>query len=310
MSKKVIAIAGPTAVGKTKFAIEAAKFIGGEIVSCDSMQLYKYMDIGSAKPTKEELAQVPHHLVDIIDPREPFSVYEYQKLAKEAISDIHSRGLIPVISGGTGLYFNSIIYDMDFTSDSGDLKYRKELKDLADVEGKEAVYKLLVDLDPKTASEIHPNNLKRTIRALERIHEGEKNVRSFKNVNEENKEYDIVLIVLTRDRAELYDRINKRVMLLIEAGLVDEVKRLMDMGLTSDDISMKGIGYKEIMAYLDGEYDLDTAIDIVQKNTRHYAKRQLTWYRRYDKIRWLDITACGSDENAIEVLKSWLEKEI
>lgn len=310
MSKKVIAIAGPTAVGKTKFAIEAAKFIGGEIVSCDSMQLYKYMDIGSAKPTADELAQVPHHLVDIIDPREPFSVYEYQKLAKAAINDIHSRGLIPVISGGTGLYLNSIVYDMDFTSDSADLEYRKELKVLAETEGREVLHKMLMDLDPKAASEIHPNNTKRIIRALERIHDGERNVRSFKDVIKENKDYDVVLIGLTRDRAELYDRINKRVRLLIDDGLVCEVKGLMDMGLTSDDISMKGIGYKEIMAYLDGEYDLETAIEIVQKNTRHYAKRQLTWYRRYDRIRWLDITACGSDENAIEVLKSWLEKEI
>ena len=310
MSGKVIVIAGPTAVGKTKFAISVAEAFDGEIVSCDSMQLYKFMDIGSAKPTPEEAARVPHHLVDVIDPREPFSVAEYQKMAKEAIEDIMARGRIPVISGGTGLYLNSLLYDMDFSKDPGDMEYRKQLQDMAQSEGPEAVHAILASKDPEAAQQIHPNNVKRVIRALERIHDGEEHIRAFADISKESEDYEYILVALTRDRQELYDRINQRVDLLIEAGLVEEVKKLRDMGLTPSDISMKGIGYKEIMAYLDGECDLETAIDTVKKNTRHYAKKQLTWYRRYDKIYWLDISTYENDEMAVEVLIHWLRERI
>ena len=310
MKNKVIAIAGPTAVGKTKFAIEVARRFDGEVVSCDSMQLYKFMNIGSAKPDAEELAQVKHHLVDIIDPRVPFSVAEYQQLAKAAIADVMSRGKVPVISGGTGLYLNSIIYDMDFSSNPGDLTYRKELEKIAEEEGTEAVHRMLQNEDPDAAALIHPNNTKRIIRALERLHDGEGNVRPFSGILKETDDYEMILVGLTRERQELYDRINARVDILINNGLVDEVKELMAMGLTSDDISMKGIGYKEIIAFLNNEYDLATAVDTVKKNTRHYAKKQLTWYRRYDKINWLNISEFNSDEEAIEELISWLEKRI
>ena len=284
MKNTVIAVAGPTAVGKTKFAIEVARRFDGEVVSCDSMQLYKFMNIGSAKPDAEELAQVKHHLVDIIDPRVPFSVAEYQQLAKAAIADVMSRGKVPVISGGTGLYLNSLIYDMDFSSNPGDLTYRKELEKIAEEEGTEAVHRMLQNEDPDAAALIHPNNTKRIIRALERLHDGEGNVRPFSGILKETDDYEMILVGLTRERQELYDRINARVDILINNGLVDEVKELMAMGLTSDDISMKGIGYKEIIAFLNNEYDLATAVDTVKKNTRHYAKKQLTWYRRYDKI--------------------------
>ena len=310
MKNTVIAVAGPTAVGKTKFAIEVARRFDGEVVSCDSMQLYKFMNIGSAKPDAEELAQVKHHLVDIIDPRVPFSVAEYQQLAKAAIADVMSRGKVPVISGGTGLYLNSIIYDMDFSSNPGDLTYRKELEKIAEEEGTEAVHRMLQNEDPDAAALIHPNNTKRIIRALERLHDGEGNVRPFSGILKETDDYEMILVGLTRERQELYDRINARVDILINNGLVDEVKELMAMGLTSDDISMKGIGYKEIIAFLNNEYDLATAVDTVKKNTRHYAKKQLTWYRRYDKINWLNISEFNSDEEAIEELISWLEKRI
>lgn len=310
MKNKVIAIAGPTAVGKTKYAIEVARRFDGEVVSCDSMQLYKFMNIGSAKPDAEELAQVKHHLVDIIDPRVPFSVAEYQQLAKAAIADVMSRSKVPVISGGTGLYLNSLIYDMDFSSNPGDLTYRKELEKIAEEEGTEAVHRMLQNEDADAAALIHPNNTKRIIRALERLHDGEGNVRPFSGILKETDDYEMILVGLTRERQELYDRINARVDILINNGLVDEVKELMAMGLTSDDISMKGIGYKEIIAFLNNEYDLETAVDTVKKNTRHYAKKQLTWYRRYDKINWLNISEFNSDEEAIEELISWLEKRL
>ena len=287
-----------------------ARRFDGEVVSCDSMQLYKFMNIGSAKPDAEELAQVKHHLVDIIDPRVPFSVAEYQQLAKAAIADVMSRGKVPVISGGTGLYLNSLIYDMDFSSNPGDLTYRKELEKIAEEEGTEAVHRMLQNEDPDAAALIHPNNTKRIIRALERLHDGEGNVRPFSGILKETDDYEMILVGLTRERQELYDRINARVDILINNGLVDEVKELMAMGLTSDDISMKGIGYKEIIAFLNNEYDLATAMDTVKKNTRHYAKKQLTWYRRYDKINWLNISEFNSDEEAIEELISWLEKRI
>lgn len=306
----IVAIAGPTAVGKTKFAIEIAKRFHGEIVSCDSMQLYKYMDIGSAKPTKEEQAQVPHHLVDLIDPRGEFSVAQYQKLARDAISEIQSRGKLPVISGGTGLYLNSLLYEMDFSKVPESSDYRRKLEQRAETEGGEALHKLLAQQDPQAAERIHPNNVKKTIRALERLHEGEGNVKPFQQVQQETSDYETILIGLTRDRAELYDRINRRVDLLIEQGLLEEVEELMRMGLTEDHISMKAIGYKEIMAYFHGKCSLETAIDTVKKNTRHYAKKQLTWFRRYDKIRWYNISEYTNDETAVEGIAGWLEKNL
>ena len=308
--RRILVIAGPTAVGKTEYAIEAAKAFNGEIVSCDSMQLYQYMDIGSAKPTEAERAEAVHHLIDFLDPREDFSVARYQKLAREAIDDILSRGKLPVISGGTGLYLNSILYDMDFADASGDEKLRETLRKLAEEEGAEALHSQLAELDPDAAARIHPNNTKKIIRAIERLQAGEGRVRPFDGNISENKDYDPLLVCLTRDREELYDRINRRVDVLIEAGLVEEVRSLMDMGLTADDISMKGIGYKEIIAYLEGETSLEEAIDQIKKNTRHYAKRQLTWFRRYDKINVVNLSEYLNEEDAKRGLIGWLEKRL
>ncbi|MCQ4635875.1 tRNA (adenosine(37)-N6)-dimethylallyltransferase MiaA [Anaerovorax odorimutans] len=306
--KEILVVAGPTAVGKTEYSIKLAQRLDGEIVSCDSMQLYKFMDIGSAKPTEEERALVKHYLVDEIDPREPFSVAEYQKRAKAAIAQIHEKGKLPVISGGTGLYLNSLLYEMDFSSPPRKDGYRKKLELLADMQGKEAVYRLLEEKDPDAAARIHPNNTKKIIRALEAVETTGRGIPAFTEVNTPTKDYRPRLIGLTRDRGELYNRINARVEILMERGLLAEVKGLLDMGLSEDNISMKGIGYKELICYLQGEYDLDTAVAKIQQNTRNYAKRQLTWFRRYDRINWFDLSLYESSEKALEDMILWLDK--
>jgi len=308
--KRILVVAGPTAVGKTEYAIEAAKTFNGEIVSCDSMQLYRYMDIGSAKPTRQERAEAVHHLIDFLDPREDFSVARYQTLARKAIEDIMGRGRLPIISGGTGLYLNSILYDMDFASAGGDEALREELTAKAENEGPQAVHDILRDLDQEAADRIHPNNLKKVIRAIERLQAGEGKLRPFDRVASENKAYEPLLVCLTRNREELYDRIDRRVDLLIERGLVDEVQSLTAMGLTADDISMKGIGYKEIIEYLDGETTLEDAVQKIKKNTRHYAKRQLTWFRRYATINMFDLSEYLSEEEAKRGFIHWLEKRL
>ncbi|MDD6154772.1 MAG: tRNA (adenosine(37)-N6)-dimethylallyltransferase MiaA [Eubacteriales bacterium] len=300
---------GPTAVGKTVYAIEISKRLGCEIVSCDSMQIYKGMDIGSAKPTAEELAQVPHHLVDFADPREDFSVASYQKFAREAIDDIFSRGLTPLVTGGTGLYLYSIIFDMDFSAPPvHDPRYRNKLYEIAENEGPEALHKLLVEKDPAAASRIHPNNVKRVVRALEAAENGE-GMEDFATQLRPWKGYEADTICLTRDRSELYERIDRRAAKLFDMGLIDEVKKLMASGLTADDISMKGIGYKEVIAYLNGEYDLDEAVRLVQRNSRRYAKRQLTWFRRTPGIKWYNISEYQSDEDCLEDIITWLQRK-
>lgn len=304
---KIIALVGPTAVGKTMFSLEIAKRFNCEIVSCDSMQLYKYMDIGSAKPTESERSQVPHHLVDMIDPREPFSVAKYQSLARDAVSDIAERGRTPLLTGGTGLYLYSVIYDMDFSAPPAvDAEYRESLYRKAEEEGPEALYKDLEQADPEAASRIHPNNVKRVVRALEAVHQGS-GIRDMSNAFTPYPKYDSVLICLDRNRDELYKRIDERAEAIFNAGLVDEVKSLMEMGLTDDDISMKGIGYKEVINYLNGEYDLDEAVRLVKRNSRHYAKRQLTWFRRTPGMKWFNISDYQSEQECLEDIIKWLE---
>ena len=244
--RRILVIAGPTAVGKTAYAIEAAKAFDGEIVSCDSMQLYQYMNIGSAKPTEAEQQEAVHHLIDFLDPREPFSVARYQQLARAAIDDILARGRLPIISGGTGLYLNSILYDMDFAGAGEDSDLREELKNIAASEGPEALHEQLRKLDPEAAERIHPNNVKKVIRAIERLKAGEGEVRPFDGGIRVNESYNPLLVCLTRDREELYERINRRVDALIEAGLVDEVRSLTAMGLTADDIKSESRLIKNI----------------------------------------------------------------
>ncbi len=300
-SLNILAVCGPTAVGKTKFAIECARAFHGEIVSCDSMQLYKYMDIGSAKPTEEEQSRAKHWLVDLIDPKEDFSVARYQHLAKEAIRDIAGRGLLPVIAGGTGLYLNSLLYDMDFSRPPEDPSFRQRLYELADREGNAAVYELLRRKDPEAAGRIHPNNRKKVIRALEAAEAGG-HIRDISRELRPVEEYGRILIGLARNREELYDRIGRRVDLLMEEGLVEEVRGLLEQGLTADDISMKGIGYKEIISFLNGECTKEDAVRLVKQNTRHLAKRQMTWLRRFPDMIWFNISEYDSDEDCIRAI--------
>ena len=306
--RKLIAVAGPTAVGKTKYAIETAKAFNGEIVSCDSMQLYKYMNIGSAKPTAEEQAEVKHWLVDEIDPKEPFSVAKYSEMAKDAIEDIFSRGRTPVIEGGTGLYLNSLLYDMDFSGAPVDMELRATLENEAELFGPEYIYNKLKDADPKAAERIHPNNVKKVIRALEGAIKGSSIV-DFKNCREKCKDYDAILIGLTRNRPELYDRINRRVDIMVEQGLFNEVEQLLEMGLDEDDISMKGIGYKEIIGFFDGLYSQEEAIDLIKKNSRHLAKRQLTWFRRYEDMKWFNLSEYTNDKDAVGEIIKWVQTQ-
>ena len=302
--KRIVVILGPTAVGKTKISIELALALEGEIVSADSMQLYKKMSIGSAKPTIEETNLVPHHLVDEIDPMMHFSAAQYQVLAKRAIEDILSRGKLPIISGGTGLYINSLIYEMNFGENPRDLAFREEMESLAKDQGKEAVHKLLAEKDPIAAEKIHPNNLKKVIRGLERVSE-EGKIKSFENSFQPIKDYEVVLIGLKRDRKELYARINDRVDLFVEQGLIKEVQGLIRDGLSDENISMLGIGYKEIYDYIQGKTILERAITLIKQNSRHLAKRQMTWFKRYKGVKWFDLSSLECPEE--EILK-WLRK--
>lgn len=306
--EKIIVIVGPTAVGKTEYAIRAARDFNGEIVSADSMQLYKFMDIGSAKPTPAERAAAVHYLVDEIDPREPFSVADYCTMAKGYIAGILKAGKLPVISGGTGLYVNSLLYDMDFSRSPSDPGMRRTLREYLEEHGPEALHAMLKEMDPAAASRIHPNNTKKVIRAIEAAKAGHP-IPEFEGSFQKEGDYDYLLIGLDRQREQLYDRINRRVDLMMEAGLEQEIQKLMAMGLDREHISMKGIGYKELIACQEGAYSLSEAVELIKRNSRHYAKRQLTWFRRYPDIHWFDLSA---DADAAylqmkELIRSFLE---
>ena len=310
MGHKIVVICGPTAVGKTEISLKLAGDFNMEIVSCDSMQLYKYMDIGSAKPTKDELNAVPHHMIDVLDPtRDSCTAYMYSELARNAIDDIITRGKTPLIVGGTGLYLDSILYDIDFAASPTDEGERDELYRIAENEGPEALHSILRDLDPESAERIHPNNIKRVVRAIESARLGQ-NINDFKRDFKLRVEYDPILIGLTREREELYDRINRRVDILMDMGLEEEVKALRDMGLTSSDYPMKGIGYKELMEYLDGNCSLEDAITAIKTNSRHYAKRQFTWFKRYDDMKWFDLTGVRDYHSIIGEIEEWLKTRL
>ncbi|GMQ60084.1 tRNA (adenosine(37)-N6)-dimethylallyltransferase MiaA [Vallitalea sediminicola] len=290
MRKPLIVIAGPTAVGKTSLSVKLAKNIGGEIISADSMQIYKYMDIGTAKVTEEEKQGINHHLVDMLKPDEEFNINIFQKSAKKSINEIIDDKKIPIMVGGTGFYIQSIIYDIDFDNTCKDESYRKELQEAAALLGNEYVHDKLKDIDLASYNKIHPNNLKRVIRALEYYRETGKPI-SFHNEIEAQKEstYNLAFYVLNMERELLYKRIDRRVDIMIEQGLVEEVQKLKEMGYSKELVSMKGLGYKEIYGYLDGEYDLDRAIYILKRDTRHFAKRQITWFKREKNVRWLNV---------------------
>lgn len=300
MKKRLLIIAGPTAVGKTDTGIILADKLNGEIISADSMQIYKNMNIGTAKPNLEERKGVMHHLIDIINPDENFSVAEFQRLAGGIIDDLISNKKLPIIVGGTGLYINSLIYDMDFTQFASNRKLRETLQKEAEKMGNEYIHNKLKKIDPNLADRIHPNNVRRVIRAIEVYHGTGDKMGDFSRDIVLNDEYEFFLAGLTRGRSELYDRINKRVDIMIEQGLIEEVRDLLNLGYSKDLISFKGLGYKEIIEYLEGRYDLNEAIRILKRNTRRYAKRQLTWFRRYESINWYNVSDYPTGENLAE----------
>ncbi|HPT77927.1 MAG TPA: tRNA (adenosine(37)-N6)-dimethylallyltransferase MiaA [Candidatus Atribacteria bacterium] len=291
MSKiPLVIITGPTAVGKTDLAIRTALELNSEIVSADSMQIYRYMNIGTAKPSLEERQGIAHHMIDIVDPDEEYSVARYQVEARETIEQIYRKGKIPILTGGTGLYINSVIMPMDFTEAAEDPQYREELRLLAAEKGNEYVHQMLVNIDPETAAKLHPNDIRRVIRALEVFYLTGRRMSDYRQdfANMESQ-YDIVYLGLNMNRDDLYERINKRVDKMIDSGLLDEVRNLMEMGYTKNLISMQGLGYKEMIRYLEGQCTLDESIEVLKRDTRRYAKRQLTWFRRDKRIEWLDL---------------------
>ncbi|MEW5706076.1 MAG: tRNA (adenosine(37)-N6)-dimethylallyltransferase MiaA [Actinomycetota bacterium] len=308
--RKLIAIVGPTATGKSNVAIELAKRIDGEIISADSMQIYKGMDIGTAKVTPDEMNGIPHHLIDIISPAEPFSVAEYQKLARRIIDEISERGKIPILVGGTGLYVRSVIDKLEFPSGEISSKVRRQLEQRAKLEGSEVLYKELIEKDPKAAEIVHPNNVRRIIRALEII---ELTGKPFSYYHSEWKSresiYDLAIFGLTMDRKLLYERIDRRVDKMIEAGLIDEVKELQSKGYEKFLTSQQAIGYKELIRYLKGESSLEEAIDIIKSRTRQYAKRQLTWFRADPRIKWIDVTRKTPAEVADEIINELKKRQ-
>lgn len=295
----LIILTGPTAVGKTKLSIALAKAVGGEIISADSMQVYKHMDIGSAKIRPEEMQGVRHYLVDELEPWEEFHVVRFQQMAKSAMEQIWSHGHIPILVGGTGFYIQAILYDIDFTENEAS-PYRQELEALAQSRGAAYLHEELKKVDPESAEAIHEHNVKRVIRALEFYRMTGKKI-SEHNEEQRKKEspYRSAYFVLNEDRTVLYDRIEKRIDKMLENGLVDEVKRLKEMGCRRGMVSMQGLGYKEILAYLDGDYTLPEAVEILKRDTRHFAKRQITWFRRERDVIWLNKEDYACEEEAI-----------
>lgn len=310
--KPLVVLTGPTAVGKTKASIGLAKVIGGEIISADSMQVYEYMNIGSAKIRPEEMQGVPHYLIDDLKPWNEFHVVRFQQMAKNAMEQIYANGHIPIVVGGTGFYIQALLYDIDFTDTAQDDTYRAELENLVKKKGAAYLHNMLRKVDPKSAEDIHANNVKRVIRALEYYRQtGQK--MSEHNEEERRKEspYEFVYFVLNAPREQLYARIDRRVDQMIEEGLVDEVKHLKELGCTKEMVSMQGLGYKEILEYLDGEYDLDTAVYTIKRDTRHFAKRQLTWFRRERQVTWIQKEVYDYDEDRIlKAMLSHLEGKI
>ena len=289
MKKPLIILTGPTAVGKTELSIALAKAINGEIISADSMQVYKHMDIGSAKITKEEMDGVIHYLVDVIEPSEEFNVVRFQQMAKEAMNIIYAKGKIPIVVGGTGFYIQALLNDIDFEDTREDASYRAKLEEEAKQYGATYLHNKLKEVDPQSAIDIHANNVKRVIRALEYFHLTNEPISKHNEIQRQKQSpYNFAYFVLNMDRDLLYERINKRIDIMMESGLVREVEWLKNQGYTSDMVSMKGLGYKEILEYLDGAYSLEEAIYILKRDTRHFAKRQITWFKREKDVIWLE----------------------
>lgn len=306
MKKPLVVLTGPTAVGKTSLSIELAKRINGSIISADSIQVYRYMDIGSAKIMPVEMQGIKHYLVDVLDPKDEFDIARFQAMAHEAMSEIYGEGKIPILVGGTGFYIQSILYEIQFEQEDSNLNYRQELYAYADANGSHALHEKLRAVDAKAAEQIHENNVKRVARALEFY---EKTGKKISEHNEEQKAreafYNSAYFVLNDEREKLYQKIDMRVDLMMENGLVAEVQSLLEKGYTRDLVSMQGLGYKEICSYLAGECSLNEAVTTIKRDTRHFAKRQLTWFRREQDVIWINKNQFEYDEEAI--LNSILE---
>ena len=311
--KPMVILTGPTAVGKTALSIELAKRINGVIISADSMQVYKHMDIGSAKITKEEMQGVKHYLIDELEPDEEFHVVKFVQLAKKYLEEIYAEGKIPIVTGGTGFYIQALLYDIDFTEQESDTAYREELEHIAKEKGNEALHAMLDEVDPASAEAIHANNVKRVIRAPEFCHlTGNRISEHNEKERQKTSPYQFAYFVLTDDRAKLYERIDRRVDLMIEQGLVEEVKQLKQLGCHRDMVAMQGLGYKEILAYLEGEYTLEQAIYIIKRETRHFAKRQLTWFKREREVCWWNKSDYANAEEKLleDMLRVLQEKQV
>ena len=309
---KLIILAGPTAVGKTDNSIRLAKAVNGEIISADSMQVYKRMDIGSAKIMPGEMQGIQHYLIDVLEPTEEFNIVRFQTMAKEAMTEIYAKGKIPILVGGTGFYIQSLLYDIEFKEEEeANIQLREELQRFADENGKEALHERLKAVDPESAEAIPAGNVKRVIRALEFYDTHHEKI-SAHNAEQAEKEspYNYAFFVLTDDRKLLYERIEKRIDIMLEKGLIDEVKALQAEGLNRNYISMQGLGYKEILAYLEGEISLEEAVYILKRDTRHFAKRQITWFKREKDVKWLDKSEFGHNDDAVfEEMMEYLKKK-
>ena len=310
MTKKnpLIIISGPTAVGKTAVSVKLAKMLGCEIISADSMQVYKKMDIGTAKITKDEMCDIPHHLIDILEPDEEFNVKLFREYAKNAIDNIYSRNHIPLMVGGTGFYIQAVLYDVNFENEDDNRSYRDELNNILNEKGAEYLFDMLKQVDEPSTHTIHMNNTKRVIRALEFYHNTGQRISEHNEIQKQKEaQYSYGYYILTDDRAKLYERIDKRVDKMVEAGLLKEVKGLLDTGLSEKNVSMQGIGYKEIIEYLNNNVSLDEAIENIKLNTKHFAKRQLTWFRREKETVFVDISQFDYD---LERVAMWINNDI
>lgn len=311
MKKPLVILTGPTAVGKTALSIRLAKEIGGEIISADSMQVYKGMDIGSAKIRSEEMQGIPHYLIDELEPDEEFHVVRFQQMAKIYLQQIWQRGHIPIIVGGTGFYIQALLYDIDFTENKNDDTYRQEMEQLAAEKGAEYLHQMLAEVDPRSAQDIHANNVKRVIRALEFYHEtGQKISEHNEKERQKTSPYNFAYFVLNDDRNRLYHRIDQRIDIMLDDGLVEEVRALREKGYTRDMVSMQGLGYKEILDYLAGEISLEEAVYRIKRDTRHFAKRQITWFKRERDVIWLSKEEFQYQDNQLlQYIKEQLQKQ-
>ena len=309
MKQPLLIIAGPTATGKSAAAAELAIRMNGAVISADSMQVYRGMDIGSAKVTEEEMRGVPHYLIDCVDPYESWNVVRFQQKAREAVREIAGSGRLPILCGGTGFYIQALLYDVDFTEMEENTALRESLQKIAAERGPGALHAMLAEKDPASAAAIHPGNVKRVIRALEFAGGTGQSIAAH-NLEQREKEaaYSAVFFVLTMDRQKLYGLIDRRVDMMMEKGLLDEVTSIRDAGIPRDSTAMQGIGYKQLYGYLEGEYSLDEAVRLIKRDTRHFAKRQLTWFRREKDVRWVDIDSFPSREAVWDYMQRTAEE--